>query len=96
MIDATIQVKRGSVVGFLQQVPREFAFARKVREWKREPDSAEIFEISRAVNREGIIKYLGLDREGTIARLNRMYAGKKQGVSLLIRLLKGRYEGEAL
>jgi hypothetical protein len=92
MIDATIQIKKGDLRGFLKQIPREIRFTRSIEKWKREPDSDEIFEISKVIGRIGIIRYLDLDKEGTVERLNRKYAGKPQGVSLLTRLLKERYE----
>ncbi|MDE1845872.1 MAG: hypothetical protein KGH53_01145 [Candidatus Micrarchaeota archaeon] len=54
-------------------------------------DSAETLAISIELNRVGLIKYLGLDKEATIMRLNAKYKDAKQGIPLLVRLLKERH-----
>ena len=66
-------------------------YTNQIRQWKGEPDSKELFEISKIVNKEGIIRYLNLDKDETIERLNEKYKNEKQGIELLIRLLKERY-----
>jgi hypothetical protein len=68
----------------------------KSQEWKNRKDYQEIRQISRIINKEGIIKFLGLDREETINHLNKKYGSKRQGVTLLINLLKNKYEGKPL
>ena len=68
----------------------------KRRQWAAREDYAEIREISKEINTIGIIKFLGLDREEVIGYLNRKYGNRKQGIGLLINLLKKRHEGKAL
>jgi hypothetical protein len=94
LIDTAFAIKRSDPMGVFRQIPVEMAQARQIEAWKREPDGKEAFEISKILSERGIIKYLGLDREETIARLNREYAREKQGISLLLRLLKEKYERE--
>lgn len=63
-----------------------------MKEWKAEPDGNEVFEISKILHKMGLIRFLDLDKDSTIEQLNRKYLGKKQGVELLMKLLKERYE----
>lgn len=64
----------------------------KVREWKARSDSAELFEISKIVNIDGTTRYLGLDKEKAVEKLNERYKNGEHGVELLLMLLKKRYE----
>jgi len=64
----------------------------KMKEWRAEPDSTEVFEISKILYKEGLINYLGLDDGRVISKLNRRYMHGRVGVSLLMKLLKLRYE----
>ena len=58
----------------------------------RKDRTPEIAAIGRMIAREGMIKYLGLDRKGAIQRLTTKYRnGKIQGVELLMQLLIERY-----
>lgn len=50
--------------------------------------------IAQIIQDKGLIKYLRLDKEATIRRLDKKYAGKKQGIDLLIKLLKDRYNNK--
>ncbi|MDE1870452.1 MAG: hypothetical protein KGH71_05755, partial [Candidatus Micrarchaeota archaeon] len=50
-----------------------------------------IGEIGKIIQEKGIIKYLQLDKESVIRKLNKKYANKKQGIDLLIKLLKDKY-----
>ncbi|MDE1855911.1 MAG: hypothetical protein KGH49_01605 [Candidatus Micrarchaeota archaeon] len=54
----------------------------------------ETIAISNIIRTKGLIKYLKLDSERTIKRLDRKYSGKKQGIDLLIKLLKDRYSNK--
>ncbi len=72
-------------------VPNAMKNLERMRRWKSEPDSAATFEASRIINRIGIIRFLHLERDTEIARLYRKYRGKRQGIDLLIQLLKERY-----
>lgn len=51
----------------------------------------EIKRIGRIIQEQGIIRYLSLDREETIKKLNKKYANGEQGIALLIKLLNDRY-----
>jgi glycosyltransferase involved in cell wall biosynthesis len=51
----------------------------------------EIKEITRIISKIGLIKFLGLDKEETIRMLNKKYGNREQGMDLLIKLLKERY-----
>lgn len=55
---------------------------------------ATIIEIGKIIRTKGIIKYLQLDKELILRRLDRKYANKKQGIDLLIKLLKDKYAGK--
>lgn len=67
---------------------------KRVRALKSRPDSKVEFEISKRINDIGIIKYLQLDKESTIQKLNSQYGEGEQGINLLIKLLKNRYYQE--
>lgn len=54
--------------------------------------SKETMAIGRIIRKQGLIKYLKLEEEKTIKRLNKKYLNKKQGITLLITLLKNRYK----
>lgn len=76
----------------LHLFPEGLAYVTKINRWKQDPDSKEIFEIAKIIDRIGIIKYLGLDKDKTVEMVNRKYARSEQGIALLTRLLKERYE----
>ena len=69
---------------------------RRRKKWIARTDYKEIREISRVINKIGIIKFLRLDKEEVIDYLNRKYGDKRQGTELLIDLLKNKHEGKAL
>jgi glycosyltransferase involved in cell wall biosynthesis len=54
----------------------------------------EIIRIGRIIREKGITKYLGLDNDRTVEKLNRKYGKGKQGIDLLIKLLIKRYKNE--
>jgi hypothetical protein len=58
----------------------------------RRDRTPEIKAITRIIGRVGVTKYLNLDKEETIRRLNSKYRNQKQGVELLIKLITERYE----
>lgn len=92
---ATTAVKEHSVSGFLGALPEGMRLTRIVKEWKGEQDGDEIFEISKILHKMGLIRFLQLDKESTIERLNKKYRfGKEKGISLLFKLLKERYEDD--
>ena len=64
----------------------------KVREWQREEGGDDAFKISKIIYRIGLIKFLELDKESTIKKINNKFRRKMVGVTLLIYLLKLRYE----
>lgn len=73
-------------------LPEALAYVAEIDRWKKDSDSNEIFEITKIIDKVGIIKYLGLDRDSVVKRINKKYANNKQGIDLLTKLLKERYE----
>ena len=79
--------------GFLRSIK---LLKNKSKEWKSRQDYKEIRQISKIINKKGIIKFLGLEKESTINYLNKKYGNKAQGIELLISLLKNKYEHKQL
>ena len=77
--------------GILKIIASTRNLVKQINTWKKEENSDEIFHISQIINNIGVIKFLELDKEKTISRLIHRYRGKKQGISLLIDLMKERY-----
>ena len=92
ILEAVYALKKRSVSNFLSLLPRSLSFSSQVGRWKREPDGKEGFEISKEINKTGLIKFLSLDDEKTIKALNSKYSGGKQGIELTLKLLKDQYE----
>jgi hypothetical protein len=67
------------------------AVANMISAWKRKPDSRTYFEISKIINKMGIIRFLGLDDPAVVDALTDRYKDKQQGIQLLISLLKEKY-----
>ncbi len=65
--------------------------AERMERWKMAKDGKQAFQISKELERDGIIKFLKLDKENTILYLNRKYKNRKQGVRLLMGLIVERY-----
>jgi len=53
----------------------------------------DLFEISKILNREGVIKYLGLDKPENVGILSKKYDGKAKGIDFTIRLIIEKYKG---
>lgn len=53
-----------------------------------------IIEIGKIIEEKGLIKYLQLDKESVIRKLEKKYAGKRQGIDLLIQLLFDKYNNK--
>jgi hypothetical protein len=51
----------------------------------------ETREIARILEKEGVTRFLKLDKDETIRRLNSRYRNKRQGISLLIKLIFEQY-----
>jgi hypothetical protein len=85
-------IKADGFMGIYGGVRGTLIQARKMREWRAEPDSREIFEIAQIINKIGIIRFLDLDKESTIRRLNKRYLGSRnQGIALLINLIREKH-----
>ena len=64
---------------------------KQIKKLKKEKDAKEVFKISEIINNIGIIKFLDLDKDSTIKELIKKYKNKKQGIDLLIYLLKQKF-----
>lgn len=60
--------------------------------WRREDVTGEEFAISKVLYRMGVIKMLDLDKDSKINSLNKKYINKKQGIDLLMELVKEAYK----
>ncbi len=64
---------------------------KNLNELKALPDGRIYFEISKIINKIGIIRFLELDNPDVMDGLTKKYKNKRQGVALLIELLKEKY-----
>ncbi len=84
-------IKSKNIMTIIRSMPDAWHRLGTIRSWKHALDSEEAFGISTMINREGIIKFLSLDKESTIKKLNAKYKDKKGGIKLLIELLREEY-----
>jgi hypothetical protein len=89
---AIIRKESGRLLGSFSDARKELEAIRRAQLQDR---SGEAFEISKRINRIGIIRYLGLDIDANVEALNRRYANSRQGIELLQRLLVERYRKTA-
>lgn len=82
---------RGVRESFRNMIRDRHGDMKRMREWKRAPDSKEAFEISKIINTVGVTKFLKLDEERTIKNLNKRYKDKYEGIQLLLKLLAEQY-----
>ena len=86
------QVKAYSLKGLLNVLPMSMRYMKRLKEWQNEPDGEENYQVSRILNDKGITKFLHLDDEKEIARLNKKYMDKEpKGLKLLMMLLTLEY-----
>ncbi len=81
-----------SPMAFIRSFENATYESRRIKEWRREPDAKELFELSKIIRKIGIIKFLNLDKEETVKIIYNKYKGKKQGISLLLHLLIEQYK----
>ncbi|MDE1871033.1 MAG: hypothetical protein KGI06_02220 [Candidatus Micrarchaeota archaeon] len=94
MIEGAYVMKRKDLKYlFDEALPTVMKDTKSAHKMKKEERSREIFEISKAVNKYGMIRYLMLDDDRVVEKLNRKYRNSKQGIMLLMKLLEDRYEG---
>ena len=91
LMDLVIGVRLNEIKGYSDI--KKLIDANKEINSKRTRESMRIAKI---IEKEGIPRYLGLDREETIKRLTKKYANRKQGIGLLMELLQRKYEGKEL
>ena len=84
-------VKRRDLRAVLDLIPYGSIYVGRVNQWKKEEGGREFFEILKVIYDVGIIKFLDLDKEETIKRLNLKYKDGEQGIDLLILLLREKY-----
>jgi hypothetical protein len=89
--DAAHQTRRRSIRGVVSSFGWSLAYIRKMRGWRRGPHGDVDFEIAKLINKIGVTKFLGLDNERAVDALNKKYMNRKQGVELLISLLREKY-----
>ncbi|MDE1851457.1 MAG: hypothetical protein KGH69_02080 [Candidatus Micrarchaeota archaeon] len=65
---------------------------RDIEQWKKEPNSQMVLEISKIIHDIGITKFLGLDKDTTVAQLTLRYKNRKHGIKLLMELLEKKYK----
>jgi hypothetical protein len=95
MIEGAYVMKRKDIKYlFGEAIPTVMKDTNSTSKFKKEKGGKEIFEISKEVNRHGIIRYLMLDKERVVDRLYEKYKDKPQGISLLMKLLEDRYKGD--
>jgi len=94
MIEGAYVMKRKDIKYlFGEAVPTVMNDTKGASKFKKEKNSDEIFEISKSVNSQGIIRYLMLDKDPVVEKLNKKYEKSRQGISLLMKLLEDRYKG---
>ena len=91
--DLAFQIKRHSLAGALGVFSNRGNYLKKFRERRKAKNSKETFEISKDIERIGIIRYLWLDDDKTVEALGKKYRNTKQGIDLLMKLLEDRYHG---
>lgn len=87
-------IKERRIIGFFEAPRDAWNWSSTISRWKNERDGKEVFEISKILREKGLTRFLELDKEKTIIGLNRKYRNRKQGVELLMNLLKERYGKE--
>jgi hypothetical protein len=85
-------IKAKTMSGVIRTGPIALGQLKQMQAWHREADSDELFEISKIINRIGITRFLELDKEGAVRKMYLENRHKKQGIDLLMNLLKLRYE----
>jgi len=86
--DAAHQIRRRRIRGVFEAFPSTVRYVKAMRAWRCAAAGKEDFEIAKEMNRIGVIRFLGLDKPSVVEALYRRYRNKKQGIDLLIRLLR--------
>lgn len=91
LVDSAYRVKDLGLVGLLKPVRLRKEYIKTAMIVPRGMHSEDMLGISKIIYRIGLIRFLELDKENTINKLNKKYKNKNGGISLLIKLLKLRY-----
>ncbi len=92
MIEGAYTIKRRDIKYlFDEAIPTAVRETKLASKFKKEKDSRMVFDISKAMARDGLIKYLMLDNNNIVEKLNKRYMDGEQGVKLLMKLLDDRY-----
>lgn len=78
---------------FDEAIPTIRRDTRSASQFKKEKEGKKIFDISKEVNRNGMIKYLKLDDDRVVDKLYEKHKNSKQGIALLMKLLEQRHDG---
>lgn len=84
-------IKERNLTLMLRLIPNEIRHVRNIKMQRNAPDGQEVFELSKIISKVGVTKFLGLDDGNTIKLLNDKYENKRQGITLLMRLLMDKY-----
>lgn len=93
MRDFAYKFKSGDFRGILTTAVEKARWLKKFKKWKNSSEGKISFNIAIDIWKYGIISYLRLDDEKIVLKLNKKYANRKQGVDLLIKLIKDKYYG---
>ena len=91
LVDMGYRIKEGKFGELFKIYAERKDYMKHFNENKGMPQK-EAFEISKKIYEVGLIRFLELDRESTIKKLNKKYENSKGGISLTIELLRLRYE----
>jgi hypothetical protein len=89
MLDFIYNTLEGDTKGYLTILSRENKHIDQINKWQSEEDGKEVLEISKILNEIGLIKFLQLDKDEVIERINKR---KETGAKLLLSLIKERYK----
>lgn len=91
--DFVLNMRMRNIGNMLRVIPRYTEHVRKLELLRKKYNNHKIFEISKIIETDGIIRFLELDNRKKFEALTREYENKPQGVDLLIKLLIKRYDG---
>ena len=92
IVDSAYSVKNTGPLGLLKPVRLRGEYVKTVMSVPKDIRPNNVLEISKIIYDKGITKFLKLDSEKTIKRINNKYRNRSGGISLLIEMIILRYE----